>query len=279
MLFTVLFGLPLQSTPTWFYTSHLGACFRIFPSLSLHVSPQVNQVWTNFPTHNLWIVKGLQTSCLRGKKSPVMGVQCNAPSGFVGLLQWNSEESTRETLMVSVHLRSNNHRVKGISWLPNRHHLMQNRQAGNPFSKKHSLSVSNWFSFKKVVLGVILQIEETVSHHLTQALKISIPLCARRKASTINGGWVLVSEVGRRRVFVEVDRLAPASWKKTDSAWHNRQYLGGCSTVAHPHIPTLTPVSPHPPFFCFPVSTNPPQWIDPQAQEPPHPPRLTESTI
>lgn len=24
-------------------------------------------------------------------------------------------------------------------------------------------------------------------------------------------------------VFVEVDRLAPAPWKKADSAWHNRQ--------------------------------------------------------
>lgn len=182
------------------------------------------------------------------------------------------------TLLVLVHLRSNNRRVKGISWLPNRHHLMQNRQGGIHF-QKNTVWVCRIDFLKKVVLIVILQIGETLSHHLTQALKISIRLCARRKAPTINGGWVLVSEVGRRRVFVEVDRLAPASWKKTDSAWHNRQYLGGCSTVAHPHIPTLTPVSPHPPFFCFPVSTNPPQWIDPQAQEPPHPPGLTESTI
>lgn len=31
---------------------------------SLQVSLQVNQVGTYFPTHNLWIVKGLKTSCL-----------------------------------------------------------------------------------------------------------------------------------------------------------------------------------------------------------------------
>lgn len=70
------------------------------------------------------------------------------------------------------------------------------------------------------------------------------------------GGGV---SVGRQRAFVEVDRLVRASWEKTDSPWHNSQYLGGCSTVAHPHIPTLTPISPNPLPCAFPVSTNPPQ--------------------
>lgn len=56
-------------------------------------------------------------------------------------------------------------------------------------------------------------------------------------------------------------QISPSIVKKTDFAWHKRQYLGGCSTVAHPHIPTVLPSIPTP-FFCFPVSTNPLQWID-----------------
>lgn len=57
--------------------------------------------------------------------------------------------------------------------------------------------------------------------------------------------------------FVEADRLVIASWNMTDSAWHNRQYLGGCATVAHPHIPALTPVCP-PSCFGFSCNYQPP---------------------
>lgn len=64
-------------------THHISVHVLDFP-LFLRVSLQVNQVWTYFPTHNLWIVKGLQTACLCGEKSSVIGVECSAPSGLWG---------------------------------------------------------------------------------------------------------------------------------------------------------------------------------------------------
>lgn len=83
-------------------THHISVHVLDFP-LFLRVSLQVNQVWTYFPTHNLWIVKGLQTARLCGEKSPVMGVECSAPSGL-----WGRSSETDRTFLVSLHLTSNN---------------------------------------------------------------------------------------------------------------------------------------------------------------------------
>lgn len=78
-------------------------------------------------------------------------------------------------------------------------------------------------------------------------------------------GGVEVSRVGRLRVFVEVDRLTPASWEKNTLILLGitGSTSGGCLTVAHPHIPALIRISPpnHPPslqLFCFSCIYQPP---------------------
>lgn len=82
------------------------------------------------------------------------------------------------------------------------------------------------------------------------ALQISIPLCTKRKAPTVGGGGV--SGLSRWRVFVEVDRLAQASWKKrlillgiTGST------LGDARQSPIPISPHELPSVPTPPSFAF----------------------------
>lgn len=103
---------------------------------------------------------------------------------------------------------------------------------------------------------------------------VSIPLCIKRKAPTVRRGgpWGGVW-VGGWRVFVEVDRLAPASWKRLILLGMRGSTLGDARQLPIPISPQCSRQSPTP-FFCFPVSTQPPSVNRPQAQGPPHPASL-----
>lgn len=129
---------------------------------------------------------------------------------------------------------------------------MQIRQGGESMCRKKTKSMSNCCFLLNMVLVYIFGIEGTFKN---------ISISPEEGTYSKWGVQVGVSGVGETESVCRGWQISSSSLEKKKRLillGITGRTFGGCSTVAHPHIPTLAPVSPHPSFLCFPVSTNPP---------------------